>query len=111
MGEKLILDASDRVSLQGSLLTFIDHLRLLLVQLFLEAGEHLEKLTFSGEPRFRMVGPHLWFGSWGRVFFTSVFDGNVQVGRRVDNPRAPSGHRLAFRSSGLGGTLPRGSHF
>ena len=35
LGEKLILDVSDRLSLQGSLLTFTDRLRLLLVQLFL----------------------------------------------------------------------------
>ena len=63
LGEESILDAGSRVSLQGILLTFTNRLRPLLVQLFLEAGEHLEKLTFGGELSLGLIGPCLWHGS------------------------------------------------
>jgi len=87
MDKELILDAGDRVSPEQSSHFTYRHIPLL-VQLFLEAGEHLEKLTFNGEPRLGLVGPHLWRGSWGRVFFAGFFDMNIRVEGRVDSLHA-----------------------
>ena len=64
LGEELILNASDRISFQGSLLTLTNRLCSLLLQLFLEIGEHLEKLTFSGASRFKLINQHLRHDSW-----------------------------------------------
>ena len=89
--KELILDAGCRVSIQGSLLTFMNRVRLLLIQLFLEVCEYLEELTFGVEPCSGLVGPHLGRCSLGR-FFADVFDVNVWAGRRVDGPSASSGH-------------------
>jgi len=52
----------------------------------------LEELTFGGELRLGMAGPHLGCGSSGRLLFADVFNENVWAGRRVDDPRASSGH-------------------
>ena len=57
LGEELILEADGHVSLQGSLLTFTNHLDSLLFQLFLKIGEHLETLTFCGASCFRLIIP------------------------------------------------------
>ena len=56
---------------------FTNHFRSLLIQLFLEAGEHLEKLTFGGELCLRLVSPYFMRVKWGRVLFVNVF--NVSV--------------------------------
>ena len=77
LSEELILDADRLVSLQGCLFMFTNRLRMLLIQLFLKAGEYLEDLTFSGEPFLRLVDPHLERGSSGRLLFADVFDVNV----------------------------------
>ena len=74
LGDELILDASSRVSFPGMLLTYTNCLRSLLLQLFLEIGEHLEKLIFNGAPCFRLINPYLEHGSWGRKLFVDFFD-------------------------------------
>jgi len=90
LGEELILDAGCRISLHDSLLAFTNCLSPLLIQLFLEVGEHLEKLTFSEKSCLELVGPHLRHGSSEGVLFTDVCDVNARAERRVDDPRAPS---------------------
>ena len=92
LGEELILDTGYCIYLQGNLLMITNHLRLLLIQLFSEASEHLEKLTFGGELRLELVGPHLGRGGSRKMLFADVFDVNVWEGRRVDDPSVPSGH-------------------
>jgi len=63
----------------------------------LEAGEHLEELTFRREPGFVSVGPCLRCSSGGRVLFSDVFDVNIEMGRgRIGRPRDPNGYLLAF---------------
>jgi len=89
LGEELILEVCCRVSLQGSLLTFMNRLRTLLIQLFLEADKYLEELTFGGEPCLRLV---VGRGRSGRLLFADVLDVNVWTGRRVDGPRGPNSH-------------------
>ena len=59
MSAELILDTGSRISLQSSLLAFLSYLRLLLVELPLEASKHLEKLPFERELGFVHVGPYL----------------------------------------------------
>ena len=65
LGEELIWDAGRYNSLQASLFTFMNRIRSLLIQLFLEATEHLEVLTFDGESCLGLVGPHLERSSSG----------------------------------------------
>jgi len=59
---------------------FTNCLRSLLLQLFLEIGEHLENMTFSGVLCFRLIYPHLGHGSWGREFSVDFFDVNRRKG-------------------------------
>ena len=65
LSKELILDAGGHVSLQGSPLMFTSCLHLLIFQLFLEAGKHLEKLTFSGVLCFKLIYPHLGYDDKG----------------------------------------------
>ena len=92
LGEKLILDVVCCVSLQGSQFTFTNRLRPLLLQLFLEAGKHLEKLIFGRERCLGLIGPLLGHGSWKREVFITFFDVNVWEERRTDDPHVPGGH-------------------
>ena len=69
----------------------------LLVQLSLKVGEHLEELTFGGEPGFVNAASRLWHNSRGSATFFDVFDKNVGMGKMiVGRPRAPSSSRLVF---------------
>jgi len=90
LGEKLILDASHRVSLRAACSrSQIASARCLSNCFF---GEHLEKLTFGGELCLGLVGPHFGLGSLRRALFADIFDVNVWARRRVDDPRSPNGH-------------------
>ena len=72
LDEVLILDMSCHISLQDSLLTFMNRLRPLLIQFFLEVDEHLEKLTSNEEPCHGLVGLLLERGSTGKVLFADI---------------------------------------
>ena len=91
LGEEQVQGMGCHVSLQDNLLTFTNRLHPLLIQLILEASEHLEKLTFSGEPCLGLVAPHFRRVRSRRALFVDVFDVNIghdEGGR----PLSPNGH-------------------